>query len=86
MFIWQHTITDEGDHLRAKFKKLGDLSGRSFREITIHVCLDPDEVIYLDDGTRTYRWSKLGYEITILCDRSDHCVKVLHECSQLFPD
>ena len=86
MFIWQHAITDEGDRLHAKFKKLGELPGRSFNEITIHVCLDPDEVTYLDDGTRTYRWSKLGYEITILCDHSDRCIKVLHECSRLLPE
>lgn len=86
MFLWQHVITDEGDHLHAKFKKLGNLPGRSFNEITTHVCLDPEEVTYLDDGTRVYRWAKPGYEITILCDRGDRCIRVMHECSRLLPE
>jgi hypothetical protein len=86
MFFRHFHITDEGDHLHAKFRKLGDLPGRSFDEITMHVCLDPEEVIYLDDGNRVYRWAKLGYEITILCDHTDRCVKIMHERSKLFPD
>jgi hypothetical protein len=81
-----HDIADEGAHLHAKFKKLGELPGRSFNEITIHVCMDPTEVKYLDDGTRVYRWARPGYEIEMLFDHADRCMKVMRECTGLFPD
>jgi len=79
-------ITHDGDHLHAKFKKLGELPGRSFNEITTHVCMDPSEVTFLEDGTRIYKWAQTGYEITMLFDHGDRCLKVTHECCHLFTD
>jgi hypothetical protein len=79
-------ITHAGDRLHAKFKELGELTGRSFSEITTHVCMDPVEVTYLQDGTRIYRWAETGYEITMLFDHDDRCTKVTHECCHLFTD
>lgn len=79
-------ITHDGDHLHARFKKLGELPGRTFSEITTTVCMDPTEVTYLEDGNRIYRWAQPGYEIEMLFDHSDHCIKVLHECTRLFTD
>jgi hypothetical protein len=79
-------ITHDGYHLHSKFKKLGELPGRSFGEITTSVCMDPIEVTYLEDGNRIYRWAQTGYEIVMLFDHSDHCIKVLHECTPLFTD
>ena len=86
MFFRHHDISDEGAHLHAQFKKLGELPGRSFNEITVHVCMDPVEVKYLEDGTRVYKWARVGYEIEMLFDHSDRCIKVMHECAKLFPE
>jgi hypothetical protein len=68
-----------GQNLHAKFVELGELKGRSRKEIEAAVG-PPNAVSAIADGKSVCQWMQTGYHIALLFD-GDICEGVSHESS-----
>jgi len=69
-----------GRGLQAKFVELGNLQGKSFKEITDKVGM-PSSVSSVGDGTTLKQWMATGYHVALLFDENDICLGISSETS-----
>ena len=66
--------------MQAKFVELGNLQGKSFKEITDKVGM-PSSVSSVGDGTTLKQWMATGYHVALLFDENDICLGISSETS-----
>lgn len=69
-----------GKGLSQRFVELGQLTGKSFKEITDQVGA-PNSVSALGDGKTVKQWIASGYHIALIFDQNDICLGVSSETS-----
>ncbi|MBU5626980.1 hypothetical protein KQI82_08685 [Oscillibacter sp. MSJ-2] len=69
-----------GKGLNAQFVELGNLKGKSFKEITDKVGM-PSSISSMGDGTTLKQWMATGYHIALEFDENDICLGISSETS-----
>ena len=68
-----------GRSLGNKFASLGNVQGKSYREI-VAICGAPTSVSTVEGG-KLCQWMATGYHIALLFDADDKCLGISHEAS-----
>jgi hypothetical protein len=71
-------VTAPGRELHRRFTALGDMTGKTEREIELAVC-SPNAISSMDAGKRLLQWQATGYHIAILFGPDHRFLKITHE-------
>ena len=71
-------VTAPGRELHRRFIVLGDMVGKSERDIEVAVC-SPNAISSMADGRRLLQWQATGYHIAILFGPDHRFMRITHE-------
>ena len=77
-WVTQATVKAPGDILASKFRNLGVVTGKTYKEI-VSACGAPASVSSMGDGQKLCQWMATSYHIALLFDENDVCLGITDE-------